>query len=389
MFLYRMETFRYILCAAVSLCAITAISAEQSESLVYFGTYTGPKSKGVYVARFDAKTGKVSQPEVAAETASPSFLAIHPTRKFLYTVGEIHNFVGKKEGAVNAFSIDHTTGKLTLLNQQPSGGAGPCHITVDKTGKTALVANYGSGSVESLPVQSDGRLGEPASVIQHKGSSVDPKRQEGPHAHSFNIDANNRFAVAVDLGLDKLLIYKLDPTKATLEPNDPPHASVKSGAGPRHFAFHPDGRHAYVINEMNCTATAFNYNPLKGELTEIQTISTLPEGQSFKSGYSTAEIQVHRSGKFVYGSNRGHDSIVVFRVDPETGKLTHVENESTQGRTPRNFGIDLSGEYLFAANQGSDSVVVFRIDQQMGALSPTGQTVQVPTPVCVKFMSLE
>jgi 6-phosphogluconolactonase len=368
---------------------VAASFVEAADSFVYFGTYTGPKSKGIYVARFDSKTGKVSPPEVAAETASPSFLVIHPNRKFLYAVGEIDNFGGKKEGAVNAFSIDAQTGKLTLLNQQPSGGAGPCHVTADKTGKAVLVANYGGGSIASLPVQDDGKLGAAATFIQHKGSSVNARRQQAPHAHSINTDVHNRFAVAADLGLDKLLVYKLNADKATLEPNNPPHATVKPGAGPRHFAFHPTGRYAYVINELDCTATAFDYDGKRGVLKEIQTISTLPPGESVQPGYSTAEIQAHRSGRFVYGSNRGHDTIVVYRVDVETGKLTHVENEPTQGRTPRNFGIDLSGDYLFAANQGSDTVVLFRIDRKTGALEPTGEVVQVPTPVCVKFLAVQ
>jgi 6-phosphogluconolactonase len=378
-----------VLRAVVLLFVFAGLAQAATESLVYFGTYTGRESKGIYVARFDGKTGKVSEPEVAAETASPSFLAIHPNRKFLYAVGEVDSFAGKKEGAVNAFAIDAQTGKLTLLNQQSSGGAGPCHITVDKTGRVVLVANYGGGTVASLPVQADGKLGPAGSVIQHKGSSANPKRQEGPHAHSINIDANNRFAVAADLGLDQLLVYKVNPDKATLEPNDPPHRAVKPGSGPRHFAFHPDGRHAYVINELGCTTTAFTYDASRGELRETQTISTLPEGESVQPGYSTAEVQVHRTGKFVYGSNRGHDSIVVYRVEEDTGKLTHVENESTQGRTPRNFGIDPSGGYLFAANQGSGTVVVFRINQQSGALDPTGEVVKVPMPVCVKFMPVE
>lgn len=357
------------------------------EMLVYFGTYTGAKSKGIYVSRLDLKTGKLTPAELAAETKSPSFLAIHPSRRFLYAVGEVNDFGGKPGGAVTGFSINPQTGQLTLLNQQTSGGAGPCHLVVDKAGKNVLVANYGGGSVEALPLREDGLLGGPSAFIQHTGSSVNPSRQKEPHAHSINLDAANRFAAAADLGLDKVLIYKFDTAKGTLVPNDPPSASVKPGSGPRHFAFHPSGRYAYVINEIVCSVTAFAYDAGRGILSEIQTISTLPG--EVQRGYSTAEVQVHPSGKFLYGSNRGHDTIAVFSIDEKTGKLTRVENEPTQGKTPRNFGIDPTGQFLLAANQNSDTVVVFRIDAKTGALNPTGQTADVPAPVCVKFLALQ
>ena len=363
--------------------------AQDDRLLVYIGTYTGPKSKGIYVSRLDIANGKLTAPELAAETASPSFLAIHPSRQFLYAVGEVNNFAGKKSGAVSAFSIDSKTGKLTPLNQQPSGGAGPCYLTCDRTGKSVLVANYGGGSIAALPIQTDGKLGEATAFIQHEGSSVNPERQKEPHAHSINVDASNRFAVAADLGLDKLLVYRFDPGKGTLVPNDPPHVSVKPGAGPRHFAFHPRGRFAYVINEIQCTVTAFEYHAQRGELKELQTISTLPEGESVQRGYSTAEVQVHPSGKFLYGSNRGHDSVVVYALDESTGKLSYLENKSTEGKTPRNFGIDPTGSFLLAANQDSDSVAVFRIDAKSGRLTSTGQTVEVGAPVCVKFVALK
>lgn len=365
------------------------MNAQDSQFLVYIGTYTGAKSKGIYVSRLDAASGKLGALELAAATASPSFLAIHPSQRFLYAVGEINDFGGKKSGAVNAFSVDRKTGTLNLLNQQPSGGPGPCHLVVDRTGKSVLVANYGGGSVSALPIQADGKLGNPTAFIQHEGSSVNPQRQKEPHAHSINVDAANRFAVAADLGLDKLLIYRFDAVKGTLVPNDPPHASVKPGAGPRHFAFHPKGRYAYVINEMRCTVTAFGYDPQRGELKELQTIPTLPEGQSVQPGHSTAEVQVHPSGKFLFGSNRGHDSIVVYAIDENTGKLTFVENQPTQGKIPRNFGIDPTGAFLLAANQNSDNIVVFRIDSKTGRLNPTGQTVEVPAPVCVKFVPVK
>jgi 6-phosphogluconolactonase len=354
--------------------------------LVYVGTYTGPKSQGIYAYRLDLASGKCAPLGLAAAVKSPSFLAVHPDRKHLYSVNEIDELDGKPTGGVSAFAIDTSTGKLTLLNQQSSRGAGPCHLVVDRTGKTVLVANYGGGSVAALPLESDGSLRPAASFIQHAGHSVTPSRQAGPHAHSINVDLNNRFAMAADLGLDQVLVYKLDPAAGKLTPNDPPAASVKPGSGPRHFAFHPGGKNAYVINEILCTATAFAYDPARGVLTELQTINTLPDGVSLKPEFSTAEIQVHPSGKFVYGSNRGHDSITVFAVDEPSGTLRFVENQSTQGKTPRGFGIDPSGKFLLAGNQDSHTVVVFRIDPTTGKLSATGQQLEVGSPVCVKFV---
>jgi len=351
---------------------------------VYVGTYTWAKSKGIYSLRMDLATGALSAPELAAEATNPTFLAVHPSRRFLYAVGEIGNFAGKRSGAVSAFAIDPESGKLRALNQQPSGGAGPCHVAVDKAGKNLLVANYSGGSVAVLPIGEDGKLAEPSAVIQHKGSGPDPKRQEGPHAHSINLDPAGRFAFACDLGLDKVLVYRFDPAQGKLSANDPPAASVAPGAGPRHLAFHPNGRFTYVINEMGSTITAFTYDADRGLLSELQTISALPP--DFKGENTTAEVQVHPSGRFLYGSNRGHNSIAIFAVDPETGRLTAAGHQPTQGRNPRNFGIDPTGAYLVAANQDSSNLVVFRIDPKSGALAPTGVTAEVPLPVCVKFI---
>jgi 6-phosphogluconolactonase len=373
--------------AVLLVCGTLAVAADAPKAgpmWVFVGTYTGPKSKGVYRCEFDPATGKLSDPELAAETANPSFLAVHPSRRFLYAVGEVNNFGGQKVGAVSAFGLDAKTGQLTPLNQQPSGGSGPCHLALDHAGRCVVVANYGSGSAASLPIDADGRLRPPASMMQHSGKSHDPRRQEGPHAHSANIDKGNRFAVVADLGLDKVMVYRLDPDRGTLTPNDPPSAEVTPGSGPRHFAFHPDGKHAYVINELASTVTAFTYDAGRGVLTPTQTVSTLPAG--LKVANSTAEVQVHPSGKFLYGSNRGHDSIAVFRIDPQTGELTPAGHQPTGGKTPRNFGIDPSGAYLLAANQDSDSITVFRIDPATGGLTPTGQSVSVGKPVCVKFV---
>ena len=367
-----------------------AVHQTVDDMLVYFGTYTGAKSKsqGIYVSRLDLASGALTAPELAAETTSPSFLALHPARDFLYSVNEVGTFEGKPGGSVSAFAIARGTGTLSLLNQQSSAGAGPAHLVVDKSGKNVLVANYGGGSVAVLPIQPDGTLKPASAFIQHTGSSVNLQRQKQPHAHSINVDPPNRLAYVADLGLDKVLIYRFNAEKGSLVANDPPFASVEGGAGPRHFAFHPKGRFAYVINEMHCTVTAFAVDPRRGALKELQTISTLPAGQSVASGYSTAEVQVHPSGRFLYGSNRGHDSIAVFAIDQTSGRLTHLQNEPTQGSTPRGFGIDPTGTYLLAGNQRSDSVIVFRIDRETGRLTPAGHKIEIGSPVCVKFLRL-
>lgn len=364
--------------------APAADPAKPDKLWVYFGTYTGKKSKGIYRAQLDLATGKLTAPVLAGEAVNPSFLALHPSGRFLYAVGEVAKFKGESAGGVVAFALDPKTGDLTALNQQSSRGGGPCHIVVDAQGKNALVANYGGGSVAALPIGADGKLAPATAFIQHEGSGVNKQRQEKPHAHSINLDAANRFAFAADLGLDKVLVYRFDPAKGTLTPHAPPAAPVPAGSGPRHFAFHPSGHFAYVINEMLCTVTGFVYDAGKGTLKELQTITTLPH--EVKAGYSTAEVVVHPSGKFLYGSNRGHDSIAIFTIDPACGLLTAVGHEPTRGKTPRNFNVDPTGTYLLAANQNSDTVTVFRIDPATGKLGFVSQT-EVPAPVCVKFLA--
>ena len=367
-----------------------AMSAETvpsgSAMLVYIGTYTGAKSKGIYVSRFDPATGWLTSPELAAETPSPSFLAIHPGKHFLYAAGEATNLGGKPIGAVSAFKLDAKTGQLTLVNQESSGGAGPCHLAVDRTGKCLLVANYGSGSIAALPIRADGSLAEPSAVIQHHGSSINPQRQAGPHAHFITPDPDNRFTLTCDLGLDQVLVYRLDPGKGSLVANAPPFAAVKPGSGPRHLAFHPSGRFVFLINEMGSTLTVFAYDANRGVLKASQTISTLPEG--FAGNSTCAEVQVHPSGKFVYGSNRGQDSIAVFGFDAASGKLTSLEHQPTQGKTPRHFALDPGGKWLFVENQDSDNIVVFQVDSKTGRLRPAGQTVSVGSPVCAVFVPL-
>jgi 6-phosphogluconolactonase len=365
-----------------------APAAATGDVLVYFGTYTSGKytSKGVYVSRLNTTTGTLTAPQLAAETSSPSFLAVHPTGNFLYSVNEVNTFDGKTSGAVSAFAVDRATGLLKALNQQPSVGAGPAHLIVDKEGRNVLVANYGGGSVAVLPIEKNGKLKSPTAFVQHTGSSVNPQRQKEPHAHSINVDPTNRFAFVADLGLDKILIYKFDPGKGLLTLNDPPSASVKPGSGPRHLAIQPNGRFAFVINEMSCTITAFSLDGAKGELREVHSVSTLPPGQAVPPGTSGAEVQVHPSGKFLYASNRGHDTIAVFGIDQYSGRLTYIQNVPTQGNTPRGFGIDPDGGYLLVGNQNSGSVVVFRIDAQSGKLTPTGSKIEISAPVSVKFV---
>ena len=369
----------------LSFATLISTPAAEKEWLAYFGTYTGKKSKGIYVARFNPATGKLSAPELAAEAISPSFLAVHPKGKWLYAVNEIDNFTGKKSGGVSGFAIDAKSGKLSPINQQSTVGGGPCHVSLDASGRVVLVANYGGGSVASYRVDKKGFLSSDVSFIQHQGSGVNRGRQEAPHGHAIVTDPGNKFALACDLGLDKVLIYKLDAKKGSLTPNDPPFGRVAQGSGPRHIAFHPSGKFAWVINEMVCTVTSFSFDPKRGELKELQTISSLPADTKMIPSYNTAEILAHPSGKFVYGSNRGHDTLAVYAVDRKQGTLKLVEHVSTQGKTPRSFGIDPSGRWLLAANQSSDTVVVFAIDPATGKLKPTGQSIEVGSPVSVVF----
>lgn len=381
-----MNITRLMTAALVCLFAATAIAAPTSH-LMYVGTYTGGKSQGIYAFRFDSDSGKLESLGLAAEMKSPSFLAVHPSGKYVYAVSEIDDFDGKKTGGVAALAIDKATGKLAKLNESPSGSAGPCHLTVDKAGKTVLVANYGGGSVAAIAIGDDGKLGTMTADIKHKGSSVNQARQKEPHGHSINLDAANKFAVAADLGLDQLLVYRFDAAKGTLTPNEPPFTKMKPGAGPRHFSFHPSGKFAYAINELDCTMTALSYDAEKGTLTPLQTLSTLRPDEKHKSEWSTADVHVHPSGKFLYGSNRGHDTIVVYAIDADKGTLTYVENQSTRGKTPRNFAIDPSGKWLLAENQSSDTIAVFSINAESGKLKPAGDVVECPSPVCIQFVA--
>jgi len=359
-------------------------------TFVYVGTYTGPKSKGIYLFRLQTENLEVPQNitlvplGLAAETPNPSFLELDPRRRLLFAVNELNQFDGKPTGAVSAFSIHPETGMLTLLNQRASMGSGPCHLVLDKARRHLFVANYGSGSVSVLPVAADGRLGAATDVVQHTGKSVNPERQSGPHAHCMTVDRANRFVFACDLGLDKVLAYRFDAEHGRLTPHDPPFAQLKPGAGPRHMVFRPDGRFAYVVNELTSTITAFAYDAAAGLLKELQTVSTLP--QYFVGANSGAEVDIHPSGKYLYVSNRGHNSVVLFNVDAGKGTLTYVEEQGTGGFKPRHFGIEPSARHMAIANQDSDTVLVARIDAGSGRLKPSGVFANAPSPACVKFL---
>jgi 6-phosphogluconolactonase len=380
-----------LLATAAPLLTLPMNAAPAKDSyLFYVGTYTNDdgkstNSKGIYAYRFDTGTGQVTSLGLAAETTNPSFVAPHPSGRYLYAVNEIGNYKGPNSGGVSAFSIDQTTGKLTFLNEVPSRGADPCYITVDHTGKYVLVANYTGGSVAAFPILADGKLGEASAFVQHTGHGADPKRQEGPHAHSIDRSPDNRFAFVDDLGLDELLTYKFDSAKGSLTPNDPPFAKLDAASGPRHFALAPNGKFAYVVSEIKGTVTAFSHDAKAGTFQPMQTLTTLPK--DFKGNIEDAEIEVHPSGKFLYASNRGDDNaIAIYGIDADKGTLTPVGHVSTGGKTPRNFVIDPSGKFLLAENAQSDNIVIFRIDQTTGKLTPTGEKVDVPSPVCIRFL---
>lgn len=361
-------------------------SAPAADTLVYVGTYTegGSSSKGIYLFRLQTQGLEVSQNVtlvplgLAAETVNPSFIEVDPKRRLLFAVNEI------EAGAVSAFSMA-PDGKLTLINQRPSKGAGPCHLVFDREGRHLLVSNYNSGSVAVIPVAPDGKLGEATDVKQHSGKSVHPQRQTGPHAHCATFDPANQFAFVCDLGLDKIMVYKFDATQGKLTPAEPSFVALKPGAGPRHMVFRPDGKFAYVINELNSTITAFAYDAASGALKELETVSTLP---GYYDGPNTAaEIGMHPSGKFLFASNRGNESVVLFTIDPDKGTLTWVEEQNTGGKTPRHFGIEPSAKHLVIANQGSDTLLASRIDKDNGRLKPSGVFAKCPSPACAVFLS--
>jgi 6-phosphogluconolactonase len=339
---------------------------------------------GIYFCRLDTKSGEIILRVETRGIDNPAFLAIDNSNRFLFAVNEVSEINGNPGGSVSSFSIDPGNGRLSFINLQPTLGESPCHISIDRTGKFLLITNYSGGNIIVFPIMEEGTIGKNVDFIQHKGHSINPDRQESPHPHSILLSPDNRFVFVPDLGMDKILIYKLDQETGKLCPNNFPYISLKPGAGPRHFTFHPDGKFAYVINELDSTITAFRYKSDKGKLKEIQTITTLPD--NFTGVSYCADIHVHPNGKYLYGSNRGHNSIACFIIDPSKGKLEQKGFTSTQGDFPRNFAIDPSGQYLLAANQRSNNIVSLRINNETGELSPTGYSIEISQPVCIKFL---
>jgi len=361
-----------------------ALSPLLSAQIVYVGAYTNtPASpKGIVAYRFDASTGKLAPLGLMAETTSPSFLALAPNGKFLYAVNETDQFEGKPGGAVSAFSIDRTTGKLTFLNQVASKGAAPCHIVIDPTGKAALVANYNGGNFASFPILADGKIGEAASVMQDSGTGPDKARQAGPHAHEMLIQ--DKLVLGADLGTDHVQLFHLDAAKATLTAASPAFAATAPGFGPRHLVISPDKKFVFVLSEMKSAVETMEYDAVKGPGKILSTASALPG--DYKGSTTAAEIMLNAKGTTLYSSNRGHDSIAVFSVDAKTGAMKLTANVPTGGKTPRNFTLDPTGKFLLAANQDSNNIVIFKVDQATGALTPTGDSVTTGAPVDLLFL---
>ena len=381
----RFRLFKLLCLLAVLL--VTAAEAPADECLVYVGTYTGKGSEGIYAYRFDPATGETNSLGLAAGTDNPSFLAVDPNGRFLYAVNELDTFHNEPTGAVSVFAIDRESGKLKLLQQVSSLGGGPAHVSLDRSARYLMVANYNGGSVAVFSIGKDGRLGRHTAFVQNAGSSVNPERQAGPHAHFIQATPDNRFAITADLGLDKLLVHRFDAKTGSLTPGTPGFAAVDPGAGPRHVAFAPSGKFVYVVNELVSTVTVFAYKPGPGTLDRIQTIPTLPK--NFAGKNTAAEIVVDGKGRFLYVSNRGHDSIAVFSIDPDSGTLKSPEWVPSGGKTPRNFAIDPTGKWLFSANQDSNSIRLLEIDQKSGRLKPSDRSLTVVSPVCVRIVSFK
>ncbi len=360
-------------------------AASAAETLVYIGTYTGQGSKGIYLSKLDTDTGKLSAPTLVSETPNPTFLAVHPSGKYLYAANEVADFQGKPGGGVSSYKINGSSGALELINSQSTSGGGNCHVSTDKTGTTLFAANYGGGSAAGFALRADGGIEPSTTFVQLKVDKVVSPRQNASHAHSFNVHPGNQWGLLADLGADRVEVATLGPKPGEFHILKDSALTLKPGSGPRHTTFSADGHNAYVINELNSTLSVFDVAAKVGTFSEIQSLSTLPA--DFTGNNSTAEVVIHPNQKFVYGSNRGHHSIAIFARDTKTGKLTVVGHELTQGKTPRNFNIDPSGKFLLAANQDSANIVVFKIDQSTGKLTPTGNSIQVDKPVCLKFIS--
>ena len=357
---------------------VSAVAQAQSgKEIMYVGTYSLRGSEGIYVFEFDRKAGTMQQIQAVSNAKSPSFLALHPSGKYLYSVNE----GADKMGGVSSYSVDKATGKLQFMNGQSSLGGGPCHISVDQTGKTAFVSNYGGGSLAVLPIAADGKLSAATDSVQDAGRGPNAQRQDKAHVHSATLAPDNRFVYVADLTTDKLNIFEVDVKASTVKPASTPYATVKSGSGPRHFTFHPNGKYAYLVEELTSSVAVFSRNPKTGELTIIQDgVKTLPA--EFTGQNTSADIHIDPSGKFLYQSNRGYDALAIFAIGND-GKLTKVGDQPTEGKTPRNFLVDPKGEFVFVAHQDSDNITIFKRDQKTGKLTYTGQPVKVPAPVCV------
>jgi 6-phosphogluconolactonase len=366
--------------------SLHALVAAPADNLVFFGTHSVGPGRGISVAHFDSATGVLTQPQLVVEAPAPAFFVLAPDGRHLYACNSNDFARGYTGETISAFSIEPETGRLTLLNQQPSAGADPSYVTLDATHRYVLVANYNGRSIAVLALNPDGSLGQRTAAIQHQGASVDPKRQTQAYAHSIRVDPTDHFALVADLGLDKLFVYRFNDKDGSLQPNDPPFVTVAPGSGPRHLAFGPKGRFVYLINEMASTIITYAWDSKRGVLDPRQTTSTLPAG--FTGTNNCAEILVHPNGKFVYGSNRGHDTLAVFAIDGRTGQLSLVEHVATQGKTPRNFAFDPSHQWLIVTNHGSDNAMVFRVDGKTGRLKPQGQPISVPSPFGIGFLPI-
>jgi 6-phosphogluconolactonase len=354
------------------------------DNLVFFGTHSVGPQKGISVAHFNSETGILTKPELIVEAPAPAYFIIHPNGKYLYACNSNDFAKGYTGQTISAYSIDSKNGKLTFLNQQQSGGADPSYICMDASQRFVLVANYKGSSVTVIAIKRDGRLGKITANIIHTGRSVDSLRQTQPYAHSIRPDPTNRFALVADLGLDKLFIYRFNSKTGSLTPHNPPFVSVSPGSGPRHTAFHPNGKFVYLINEMASTIVTYSWDSASGKLTELQTTSTLPSGYMGKN--ACAEIEVHPNGRFLYASNRGHESLAVFEIDQSTGKISFLEFIPTQGKSPRNFEFDPTHKWLIVTNHGSDNAMVFKVDEKTGHLTPSGHPVPITYPFSVRFL---
>ena len=379
---HRCFSLFVLLVAVIHSGVLAADSAQRKTSLLYVATYSPKEGEGILVATFDCQTGAIGTLRPTGGLQTTATLVLHPRGNWLYATTQGRDSNGKPTGAVAAFSVDATTGELKEIDRRLSGGTGPCYLAVDGEGRCLVVANCGTATVACLKLRPDGRFGDSSTIIPHEGTS---QNSEGkPQAHSILIAPNNRFAIAADLGLDRVFVYRLEADHARLTPSNPPFVPVPRGAGPRHVAFHPGGRFAYSVNELDNTVTAFSFQGETGVLQAIDNVTTLPD--DFRGESYAAEIQVDSAGRFLYASNRGHESLAMYSIDPQTGRLSRIGHASSGGKFPRHFTPDTAGQFLVVANQKSDQLAVFRVDPDTGRLKTHGEPFTVPLPVCVRIL---